>query len=584
MGRQAPGGMHVDRVRSRHVAKSGEVREYESRLLRRSFRKPDGKVGKETLANLSALPPAAVDAVEAVLKGRTLVNADAALSITRSRAHGHVALVHAAAAQLGLPALLGPACRDRDLAYALIVSRVVAPKPKLATLAWWDDVTLGPDLGVADAPRDDVYEAMDWLLEQQDGIEAQLAGRHLREGGIAMFDLSSSWVEGSHCELAARGYSRDGKKGREQIEYGLLTDSEGRPVAIRVFAGNTADPSAFIQAVDVIRGKFGLARMVMVGDRGMITSARIRALKELGGLSWITCLRAPAIRKLAQDGGPLQLSLFDEQDLAEITHPDFPGERLIACRNPLLAAERARKREDLLAATEALLAKVAAQAAAGRIKGADKIGVRTGQVVTKHKMAKHLILDIGEDRLTWRRDQAAIDAEAALDGIYIIRTPVPASELDAPATVTAYKNLARVERDFRSLKADDLDLRPIHHWLDDRVRGHVLICMLAAYLTWHLRAALAPLTYTDEQPPARTNPVAPARRSAHADAKAATHASPGGQTLRSFRGLLDHLATLTRSTVRLGGITFEKISDPTPAQRRAFDLIGAPIPLTLALK
>src|SRR6266496_1508228 len=493
MGRQATGGMHVDRVRSRHTSKSGEIREYESRLMRRSFRKPDGKVGKETLANLSMLPAAAVDAIEAVLKGATLVDAGAALAVTRSRAHGHVALVHAAAQQLGLPALLGPACHERDLAYALIVSRVVAPRPKLATLAWWDDVTLGPDLGVADVPRDDVYEAMDWLLEQQDGIEAQLAGRHLREGGIAMFDLSSSWVEGSHCELAARGYSRDGKKGREQIEYGLLTDPRGRPVAIRVFAGNTADPSAFTEAVEVVRGKFALRELVLVGDRGMITSARIRALKELGGLG------------------------------------------CIACRNPQLAAERARKREDLLAATEALLAKVASQAQAGRVRGADKIGVRAGKVINRYKVAKHLILDIADDRLGWRRDQAAIDAEAALDGIYIIRTSVPATELDAPGAVTAYKNLAFAERDFRSLKADDLDLRPIHHWLDDRVRAHVLICMRAAYLTWHLRAALAPLTYTDEQPPARTNPVAPARRSANADAKAATHATPGGQPLRSFR-------------------------------------------------
>jgi Transposase DDE domain len=584
MGRHASGGMHVDRVRSRHTSKSGETREYESRLLRRSFRKPDGKVGKETLANLSALPAAAVDAVEAVLKGKTLVEADAALAITRSRAHGHVALVHAAAAQLGLPALLGPACRERDLAYGLVISRVVAPKPKLATLAWWDDVTLGPDLGIAGTPRDDVYEAMDWLLEQQDGIEAALARRHLREGGIAMFDLSSSWVEGRHCELAARGYSRDGKKGREQIEYGLLTDPEGRPVAIRVFAGNTAGPSAFTEAADVIRDKFRLAQMVMVGDRGMITSARIRALEELGGLSWITCLRAPAIRKLAEDGGPLQLSLFDEQDLAEITHPDYPGERLIACRNPLLAGQRARKREDLLAATETLLAKVAGQAAAGRIKGRDKIGVRAGRAVNKHKMAKHLILDIGESHLGWHRDQAAIGAEAALDGIYIIRTPVPASQLEGPAAVTAYKNLARVERDFRSLKADDLDLRPIHHRLSDQVRGHVLICMLAAYLTWHLRKALAPLTYTDEQPPHRDNPVAPARRSAHAAAKAAAHASADGQILRSFRGLLDHLATLTRATITIAGTSFEKISDPTPAQRRAFDLIKAPIPLTLTPK
>ena len=399
-----------------------------------------------------------------------------------------------------------------------------------------------------------------------------------------MFDLSSSWVEGTHCELAARGYSRDGKKGREQIEYGLLTDPEGRPVAIRVFAGNTADPSAFTEAVDVIRGKFALRELVLAGDRGMITSARIRALKEQGGLSWITCLRAPAIRKLAECDGPLQLSLFDQQDLAEITHPDYPGERLIACRNPLLAAERARKREDLLAATEVLLAKVASQAQAGRVRGTDKIGVRAGKVINRYKVAKHFILDIGDDHLAWRRDQPAIGAEAALDGIYIIRTPVPATEMDAPAAVTAYKNLAFVERDFRSLKADDLDLRPIHHWLEDRVRGHVLICMLAAYLTWHLRAALAPLTYTDEQPPARDNPVTPARRSATADAKAATHASTDGQPLRSFRGLLGHMATLTRSTIALGGHTFEKISDPTPAQRHAFDLIGTPIPLALNLK
>jgi hypothetical protein len=566
------------------VSKSGEVREYESRLLRRSFRKPGGKVGKETLANLSALPDTAVAAVEAVLKGRTLVEADAAVKVGRSRGHGHVALVHAAAQKLGFPGLLGPACRERDLAYALIVSRVVAPAPKLATLAWWDDVTLGPDLGITGVPHDAVYEAMDWLLERQGDIEADLARRHLRAGGIAMFDMSSSWVEGTHCELAARGYSRDGKKGRAQIEYGLLTDPEGRPAAIRVFAGNTADPAAFIEAVEVVRGKFGLDSLVMVGDRGMITSARIRALKEATGLSWITCLRAPAIRKLAEDGGPLQLTLFDEQDLAEISHPDYPGERLIACRNPLLAAERARKREDLLSATEKLLAKVAAQAATRRIKGKDKIGVRAGQVVNKYKMAKHLTLDIGDSRLDWRRDQAAIDAEAALDGIYVIRTPLPAAALDAPGTVTAYKNLALVERDFRSIKADDLDLRPIHHWLEDRVRAHVLICMLAAYLTWHLRKTLAPLTYTDEQPPSRDNPVAAARRSRHADAKAAARASADGHTLRSFHGLLKHLATLTRSTITIGGTSFEKISEPTPAQRRAFDLTGAPIPLTLSLK
>jgi hypothetical protein len=522
--------------------------------------------------------------VEAVLKGATLVDAGAALTVTRTRAHGHVAAAHAAAAQLGLAVLLGPACRERDLAYALIVSRVVAPASKLATLAWWDEVTLGADLGIAEVPRGQVYEAMDWLTGRQDAIEAQLAARHLRAGGIAMFDLSSSWVEGSCCELAAHGYSRDGKKGRAQIEYGLLTDPDGRPVAVRVFKGNTADPAAFTQAVEAVRGSFGLDELVMVGDRGMITTARVRALKQLGGLSWITCLRAPAIRRLAEDAGPLQLSLFDQQDLAEITSPDYPGERLIACRNPALAAERARKREALLTATEKLLANINDQVTAGRLKDSGKIGVRAGKVIDRYKVAKHFILDIGEGRIAWQRDQAAIGAEARLDGIYVIRTPVPARQLDAPAVVTAYKNLSRVERDFRIMKADDLDLRPIWHWLGDRVRAHVLICMLAAYLTWHLRQALAPLTYTDDQPPPRDNPVAPARRSARAAAKAATHTSPDGYQLRSFRGLLTHLGGLTRATIRLGGTTFDKISEPTPEQQRAFDLIGAPIPLTITLR
>jgi hypothetical protein len=584
VGRPATGAVHVVRVRSRHVTASGEVREYESRLLRRSFRTPEGKVGKQTLANLSALPDAAVAAVEAVLKGTRLVDAGQAVAIGRSRAHGHVALAWEQARRLGLPDLLGPACRERDLACALVVSRVVAPRTKLATLAWWDDVTLGADLGVSGAPRDQVYQAMDWLLERQDDIERQLAGRHLRSGGMALFDLSSSWVEGSHCELAAFGYSRDGKRGKAQIEYGLLTDPEGRPVAVRVFAGNTADPAAFTQAVTAVRDTFGITRAVMVGDRGMITSARIRALKEHPGMGWVTCLRAPQVRKLADDGGPLQMTLFDEQDLAEISSPDYPGERLIACRNPFLAAERARKREALLAATEAELAKIKATVDSGQLTDPDKIGIRVGKVIDKRKVGKHFTLGISQGRLAWERNQAAIDAEAALDGIYVIRTPVPAGLLAAPDVVTAYKNLSRVERDFRTIKATDLDLRPIHHRLEDRVRAHVLICVLAAYLTWHLRAALAPLTYTDDQPPARDNPVAPARRSAAADAKAAGHASPDGYPLRSFRGLLDHLATLTRSAITIGGITFDKLSEPTPDQRRAFDLIGAPIPLTLAPK
>jgi hypothetical protein len=572
--------MHVETSRSHQVLKDGTERTYERHLLRRSYRQ-DGKVRKETLANLSHLPAEAVAAVRAVLAGKTLTEAGGAVEVERSLPHGHAAAVHAMARALGFPALLGPPGPERDLAYALIVSRVLRPASKLSTIDWWGDVTLGADLGVAGACTDDAYAAMDWLAGRQDGIERQLAARHLREGGIAMFDLSSSWVEGSRCELAAYGYSRDGKRGKAQIEYGLLTDPEGRPVAVRVFAGNTGDPKTFPEAVDAVRGTFGLQQMIMVGDRGMITSARIKALRELPGMAWITCLRAPAIKKLMADSGPLQLSLFGEQDLAEITSPDFPGERLIACRNPFLAAERARKRTDLLRATEEDLGKIAAPVTAGRLKDPAAIGLRAGRVLNKRKMAKHFTLDIAQAQISWQRSQASIDAEAATDGIYVIRTPVPEDTLDAAGTVAAYKGLAALERDFRSIKADDLDLRPIWHRLEDRVRAHVLICTLACYLTWHLRRAWAPLTYADEHPPERGNPVAPARRSRSADAKAARKTGPGNQPLRSFRDLLDHLATLTRQTIRIAGQPIDKLTAPTPDQRRAFDLIGAPIPLTL---
>jgi hypothetical protein len=572
--------MHVETSRSHQVLKDGTERTYERDLLRRSFR-DDGKVRKETLANLSHLPPEAITAVRAVLAGKTLIDADAGFEVTRSLPHGHAAAVHQMARTLGFPALLGPPGPQRDLAYALILSRVLRPASKLSTAGWWHDVTLGPDLGIAGAATDDIYAAMDWLKDRQDDIEKQLAARHLTEGGIAMFDLSSSWVEGQHCELAAYGYSRDGKRGKPQIEYGLLTDKEGRPVAVRVFPGNTADPKAFPEAVDAVRTSFALKRVIMVGDRGMITSARINDLRKLQGMAWITCLRHPAIKKLMAGDGPLQLSLFDEQDLAEITAPDFPGERLIACRNPYEAAKRARTRESLLAATEADLAKVAARAAAGRLKDPDKIGVAAGKIINKRKVAKHFLLDIGDRRIAWRRDQAAIDAEAATDGIYVIRTPVPPDTLDAPGAVAAYKDLARLERDSRHIKAEDLDLRPIFHRLEDRVKAHVLVCMLACYLTWHLRQAWAPLTFTDEHPPARVNPVAPARRSAAADAKAAGKTGPGRQPVRGFRDLIDHLATLTRDTIRVGDQTVDKLTAPTPTQCRAFDLIGAPVPLTL---
>ena len=588
------GAMHVARNKRSYVAKSGEQRAYESVLVRRTYRE-GGKVRHETLANLSALPPETVAAVEATLKGERLVPAGQAVTITGALPHGHVAAVHAMAARLGLPALLGPAGRARDLALALVISRVAAPASKLSTLGWWSDVTLGADLGVAEASTDDIYAAMDWLGHRQDTIEAELARRHLapeaNPSKMALFDLSGSWLEGTHCPLAARGYSRDGKKGNLQIEYGLLTDPEGRPVAVRVFPGNAGDPAAFTEIVKVVRDKFGLEKMIMVGDRGMITSARIKALNQAeegtarpDPYGWITALRAPAIKKLMADDGPLQLSLFDEQDLAEITSPDFPGERLIACRNPVLAAQRARKREDLLQATEKLLAPLIARVQAGRLAGAARIGVEAGKVINKYKTGKHFDLVITDDSLTAARRQDQIAGEAALDGIYVLRTPVPAGQLDAPAVVAAYKNLSRVERDFRSIKSDDLDLRPVFHRLEERVRAHVLICMLAAYLTWHLRRAWAPLTFTDENPPLQDNPVAPARRSARAQAKASYQHDPAGRPYRSFRGLLGHLATLTRNQVRFAGaaVTVPMLAEPTSTQQQAFELIGVPIPLTLS--
>jgi hypothetical protein len=586
---EQPTAMHVARIRSSHTGKDGQRREYESRLLRRTYRDGD-KVRHETIANMSRMPGGVVDAVEAALKGDLLVPAgDApAVTVARSVPHGHVAAAWAMARKLGLPALLGPAGRHRDLALALVISRVAHPGSKLSTIAWWSDVTLGADLGIEHAATDEAYAAMDWLEARQGGIEKKLARRHLAPDAnpsrMALFDLSSSWLEGSHCPLGARGYSRDGKKGNVQIEYGLLTDPGGRPVAIRVFEGNTADPAAFTEIAGVVKDTFGLKKMVMVGDRGMITSARIEALRELDDqYAWITALRAPAIRKLIADDGPLQLSLFDEQDLAEITSPDFPGERLIACRNPALAGERARKREALLAATEKLLAPIAARAASGRLAGAAAIGAKVGEVIGKYKMAKHFEVTITDHSLAVERKQAQIEDEARLDGIYVIRTPVPEPDLGTADAVTAYKNLKYVERDFRHIKSDDLDLRPVFHRLEKRVKAHVLICMLAAYLTWHLRQAWAPLTYTDEDPPAHANPVTPAERSAAAEAKASRQHDEHGRPYLSYQGLLAHLATLTRNELHFPGTAaaIPVLTQPTSRQQEAFDLIGTAIPTVL---
>jgi hypothetical protein len=470
----------------------------------------------------------------------------------------------------------------------LIVARVCRPGSKLATTRWWADTTLAHDLGVAEASTDEVYAAMDWLVARQDSIETTLARKHLSGPAnphrLALFDLSSSWMTGRHCPLAARGYSRDGKKGLPQIEYGLLTDPDGRPVAVRVLAGNTADPTAFHLIATEVRDKFKLTDMVLVGDRGMITSARIGALRELGGLGWVTALRAPAIAALAADDGPLQMSLFDQTNLAQIAHPDYPNERLIACRNPALATERARKRLALLDATDLELATIAAAVAAGRLGSAGKIGIRTGKIVGKYKMEKHYTITITDSAFSFARNQNAIDAEAALDGLYVIRTSVPAEQMNPAKVVATYKSLARVERDFRSLKTIDLDLRPIHHYTETRVRAHVFICTLAAYLVWHLRQAWAPLTFTDENRPEPTDPVAPARRSAAADRKAATKTTTDDLPAHSFTSLLDHLATLTRNHMRVVGhdqAGFDLLTIATPTQRRAFELLNATIPMQL---
>jgi hypothetical protein len=554
-------------------------------LLRESYRE-GGRVKKRTLANLSALPVEMIEPLRRLLRGEDLVPADAAFEIRRSLAHGHVAAVWAQAKTLGFPKLLGPPGPERDLVMGLIVARVCRPGSKLATTRWWIDTTLAVDLGIGDASTDDVYAAMDWLAQRQDTIEGRLAKRHLTPGGMVLVDLSGSYVEGRCNELAARGYSRDGKKGKAQITYGLVTDEAGRPVAVEVFPGNTADPASFVATVTKIRERFGLSEVVMVGDRGMITQARIDDLKTLPGAGWVTALRAPAIKKLA-DQGAIQLSLFDETDLAEITSPDYPDERLVVCRNPALAVERTRKRRELLAATDTALDKIVTAVAAGRLKDAAVIGIRVGRVVNKYKMAKHYDLTIGEAVFTYRHKQDAINTEAALDGIYVIRTSIGSDRLNPGEVVEAYKRLRLVEAQFRSLKTVDLHLRPIHHRLEDRVRAHVFICTLAAYLVWHLRRAWAPLCFTDEDPPDHTTtPVAKAQRSPAAQHKASTRTTTTGQDAHSFETLLDHLATLTRNQVSLPNQTdiptFEMLAKPTELQQRAFNLIDTAIPTRLS--
>jgi hypothetical protein len=559
-------------------------------LLRESWRE-SGKVKTRTLANLSDWPEAKVEALRRVLRGATLVVAADRFAIERSLPHGHVAAVLGALRRIGLDGLL-PRRPERlaTLTLALIVARVVEPAAKLATARQLSEATashsLGAVLRLGEVDENELYRALDLLAAAQPAIEKALARRHLKDGTLVLYDVTSSYLEGRCCELGQRGYSRDSRPDRPQIVFGLLCAADGCPVAVEVFEGDTADPQTLAAQIDKLKRRFALKRVVLVGDRGMITSARIEAELKPAGLDWITALRAPAIQALADEDGPLQLSLFADRDMAEISSPDFPGERLVVCRNPDLAAERARKREDLLAASEKDLAKIRAATTRARnpLRGEAKIALKIGAVLGRRKVAKHFRLSITDTAFAFMRDQAAIAREAALDGFYVLRTSVPAETLDAAATVLAYKSLAHVERAFRSLKSIDLDIRPVHHRLAGRVRAHVFLCMLAYYVAWHMRRKLAPLLFEDHDRPAATaarpSPVAAADVSPAAHAKARTRQTVDGAPVHSFRTLLADLATLTRNTVRFGDkLPMTVLSRPTPIQQRAFEHLHVAIAL-----
>jgi len=553
-------------------------------LLRESYR--DGiKVKNRTLANLSDLPPEQIETLRAAFRGDKLVPAGEGMEIVRALPHGHVAAALGMARQIGLEELLpdGPE-RQRKLALALIVERLIDPAAKLATARALDETTaldsLGLTLGLGEVKAKEVYAALDWLGMSQASIEDGLARRHLHDGTLVLYDVSSSYVEGRCCELAQFGHPRDRRSDRMQIVYGLLCSADGCPVTIEVFEGNTGDPSTVGNQITKLKERFGLKRVVMVGDRGMITDARIEEDLKPAGLDWITALRAPSIQKLAAEDGPLQLSLFDARDLAEIESPDFPGERLIVCKNHALAEERRRKRNELLDATEKDLKDIEKRIVRKRkpLRGADEIGLAVGKLIGRRKVGKHFNITIADDSLNFTRDHAAIAKEAALDGFYVLRTNVPAEAINTADTVRAYKSLARVERAFRCLKTTDLEIRPIFHWLSPRVRAHVFLCMLAYYVEWHLRQALAPMLFDDHDRAAgealRSSPVAKAEPSPAATRKARKKQTDDGQPVHSFRTLLADLATLTRNTVKCGKAKFALLATPTGIQQRALDLLG----------
>ncbi len=634
-------------------------------LLRESFRE-DGKVKSRTLANLSKLPPHAVDVLRRTLKGDELVSPEDAFEIVGSRFHGHITAVLTSMKRLGFFELIASRrSNERDLVVAMVVARILEPQSKLATTAWWANTTLPETLAVSDADEDDLYDAMDWLLERQDCIEKKLAARHLNNDGLALYDLTSSYFEGVTCPLAALGHDRDGKKGKLQVNYGLLTNRRGIPVSVSVFEGNTGDPKTLLRQVDKVRRDFGIEQFVLVGDRGMITQKQVNALREIEGIDWIAALRPEAIKKLVNHGA-VQLGRFDERNLFELTHPDFPGERLVACRNPELAQRRAHKRQSLLEATVQELEKVRRMVTAnrvqgkhdigvcvrkvlqdyrirksykldirddgfefeidveklaaeitqqckhpdqvtsrldrckrhmatiagrlekvrqriqrGRLYGKENIGVRVGKVVNKYKVAKHFKLDIDDDRFDFEIDQEKVAAEAALDGIYVVRTSLPESRMSAGDTVRSYKLLSQVERAFRSFKTLDLQVRPIRHHLANRVRAHILLCMLAYYVQWHMLEAWRPLLFCDEdqQAKATRDPVAPAKRSKAALRKVHSKTLDDGSEVHSFQTLLKLLSGIVRNVCRVPGAgpdapTFEVVTTPNEKQQRAFDLLG----------
>jgi hypothetical protein len=560
--------------------RQGTHREYVTHLLRRSYRE-GGTVKNETLANLSHLPDELIELIRGALAGRRYVDADEAFEIERSLPAGHVQAALVMARRLDLARLLDrQPSRERDLCMAMICQQALAPGSKLATVRALSQSTLGCELGVQDADEDELYGALDWLLDRQARIEDRLARRHLVDGELVLYDVSSSYFEGRTCPLAKLGYSRDQKRGTLQIVYGLLCDRAGRPIAVEVFTGELHDDKTLPGQIAKLKARFALETVIVVADRGMVTKANLQLMSETDGVAWITALKAPQIKQLASSGA-LQLSLFDQTNLAEITAPeDYPGERLVVCRNPLVAADRARKREELLQATEQGLAEIAHRVERGTLSGADQIGLAVGPALKRYRVKKHFEIEITDTSFHFKRKTEQIEAEAALDGFYILRTNVSAETLPTDEVVRAYKGLEEVERAFGTFKGPQLQIRPIHHRLEDRVRAHVFLCTLAYYLTWHLRAAWAPLLFKDEHPPIAADPVAKATRSTDAQRKAQTKRTNAGEPCHSYKSLLTELATLTRNTIRLPTTpaTFDKLTKPTRLQAHALDLAAnAPV-------